>query len=55
MVEKLQNLYEILAKIPVTGDSVDLMHAARNLMREMYQELVRSAEVGRNTAGEKVE
>ena len=38
MEEKLKQAYELLSRIPVTGDSVDVMAAVRALLRDAYKE-----------------
>lgn len=39
MEEKLKQAYELLSRIPVTGDAVDVMAAVRALLRDAYKEV----------------
>lgn len=41
MADKLQHIYALLAKIPVLGDSVDLMAQVRAELRALYAEVTR--------------
>lgn len=42
IAEKLNRAYQFLSAIPVSGDSVDLMAAARQEIKTVYAELKRS-------------
>lgn len=42
IAEKLNRAYQFLSAIPVSGDSVDLMAAARREIKTVYAELKRS-------------
>lgn len=49
MEEKLKQAYELLSRIPVTGNSVDVLAAVRALLRDSYkeaQELGRQGDTG---------
>lgn len=39
MTGKLANIYALLSKIPVSGDSVDVMATVRQELREIYKGL----------------
>lgn len=39
MNEKLAKAYELLSRIPVTGDAVEAMAAVRALLRDVYKEV----------------
>ena len=36
---KLESVFDMISKIPVTGDSVDLMAASREQLRRIYAEI----------------
>lgn len=38
--QKIEQIYELLARIPVTGGNVDLMAAVRQELREVHQALL---------------
>lgn len=37
MKEKLQYVYKLLTQIPVSGDNVERMAAAKSVLREMFE------------------
>ena len=48
----IQSAYEMLGKIRVNGDAVDLMAASRAALREAYRLAGEEAKDGRNNPGE---
>ena len=38
-MKKLDEAFKLLSAIPVSGDAVDVMAAARNKLRQVYAEL----------------
>ena len=48
----IQSAYEMLGKIRVSGDAVDLMAASRAALREAYRLAGEEAKDGRNNPGE---
>lgn len=46
--EQINTAFAILARIPVSGDSVDLMAAARQALRDAYTALNKATEAAKN-------
>lgn len=38
-MNKIEQAYNLLSRIPVSGDSVDVMCAVRQLLRDAYKEV----------------
>ena len=53
MKNRISNIYDLLSRIPVTGDAVDIMAAARGELRALHQEARIQPAVVDKTATEK--
>lgn len=52
LTKELQEAYQVISSIPVTGDAVDAMAVARAKLRKVYTELTKlSEEVSEDGSG----
>lgn len=52
MKSRIENIYALLGRIPVTGDAVDIMSAVRNELRTLHRQ-IRTADAAKKNVAER--